>query len=387
MAKNDMSRLRGGLNNVSISSALGADGINQHEGRTTQARGLNGKVLSVSGNEDGTSDDDHISHLISDDDDDEDSDSRLTPPSSSPEPEDVPNPWANSSDEQRKQVETTFTMQTYMAINGSLKTTEAYVLSKDEEMLQYLQHYPTKHWLIGSEAGVAAYRAMLDRANLRARGKSIFSRGRSRWWPLRPTRKQLAPTLIIAEPPQPPPVQQVASTFHEAYHMPPQAPPGQSMYGHPVPGQHMPAQPMPGHAMQYISPFPMVHPFPNIPSNFFPVDAPSAPVNPPSPSVWTPPMGHQPPAGFKSTWPGMQAPFRAADARLYTRPQPHPTTSTLYSTRPSHDLRIHQMRPSARYPSTQSQTSKPKKKPETKEAKAPKAQKPRAPRYETVRIE
>lgn len=109
-----------------------------------------------------------------------------TSKSPSPEPDNEPRPWLVWDVHQRMQLEVTFTMQTNFPIGGSWDSTNAYVQRKDHEMLRYLQDFPTTKWLIGRAEANAAYRAMIDRADLRGSGLEIFSNGRPVWWPLRP---------------------------------------------------------------------------------------------------------------------------------------------------------------------------------------------------------
>lgn len=255
--------------------------------------------------ENGDDNDDDNDDEAAEGDDDDDGDEEDNQPNDSrassrtirsPTPEDhEPRPWLDWSDHQRHQLELTFTIQTDTLINHSVATTEAYIAHRDEEMLRYLRDFPCSQWMVGQEAARAAYDAMLSRADLRARGQSIVtSRGIPRWWPLGPTPR--APTAVVR--PMPP--------------LPPPRPATQAM---PLRGSNSP----------YVSPFPPINQhFAGLPPHMRPFGAQSpmtaTPMHAPSPpAVYHQPMGHVPTVGVPLPYPGMQAPFRAADAQTYKR--------------------------------------------------------------------
>lgn len=104
--------------------------------------------------------------------------------STTPELEERPRAWIYWSPHLRQQLELTFTMQTNFPINGCWETTESYVKRKDEEMLQYINDFPLRKWIVPLEEALSAYKCLLERHRLRDNGHSIFINGRPAWWPL-----------------------------------------------------------------------------------------------------------------------------------------------------------------------------------------------------------
>ena len=88
-----------------------------------------------------------------------------------------PGTFLGLSEEMRRQQEVLFQTPVNTPISGSWKNAEDYWYRKDIEMIQYIQDFPLKKWLLNEGEAREAYEAMQKRFRMRDEGKSVYADG------------------------------------------------------------------------------------------------------------------------------------------------------------------------------------------------------------------